>query len=150
MANPTVVGIHLNVGSREPLVPTSSVTAQPHRGLDGDRTRRPKRAVLLIEQEVLDRYGLPAGAVREQVTVRGLVLADLPPASRLRVGTAVLEAGGMCAPCERMNEIQPGLRAELEGRRGRFFHIVEAGGFAVGDAIVVLPARSPERSPGAG
>ena len=143
MANPTVVAIHLNVGSREPLVAAPTVTAQPDRGLDGDRSRRPKRAVLLMEQEVLDRFGLAAGAVREQVTVRGIVLADLAPASRLRVGTAVMEAGGLCAPCERMNEIQPGLRAELEGRRGRFFRVVEAGAFAVGDAITVLPPARP-------
>jgi len=143
MANPTVVAIHLNVGSREPLVAASTVTAQPDRGLDGDRSRRPTRTVLLMEQEVLDRFGLAAGAVREQVTVRGIVLADLAAASRLRVGTAVLEAGGMCAPCERMNEIQPGLRTELQGRRGRFFRIVEAGGFAVGDAITILPPAPP-------
>jgi len=71
--------------------------------------------------------------------VRGLKLVDLAPLSRIRIGTAVLETGGMCAPCERMNELKPGLRAELEGRRGRFFRVVEAGGFAVGDPITVLP-----------
>ncbi len=149
MANPTVVAIHLNPGSREPLVAVSSVEARPGRGLEGDRSRRPKRAVLIMDQEVLDRFGLALGAVREQVTVRGITLADLAPASRLRIGTAVLEAGGMCAPCERMNELKPGLRAELEGRRGRFFHIVEAGGFAVGDAITLLAPAPQERSPAA-
>jgi MOSC domain-containing protein YiiM len=45
----------------------------------------------------------------------------------------------MCAPCERMNELKPGLRHELEGRRGRFFRVVEAGAFAVGDPITLLP-----------
>lgn len=143
MANPTVVAIHLNVGSREPLVPAPAVTVRPGQGLDGDRSRRPKRTVLLMEHEVLERFGLAPGAVREQVTVSGITLADLAPASRLRVGSTVLEAGGMCAPCERMNELKPGLRAELEGRRGRFFRVVEAGGFAVGDAITILPPQGP-------
>lgn len=145
MANPTVVALHLNPGSREPLVAVPAVKARPDQGLDGDRKRRAKRTVLLMDQEVLERFALAPGAVREQVTVRGITLADLPPASRLRIGTAVLEAGGMCAPCERMNEVQPGLRAELEGRRGRFFRIVEAGGFAVGDAITILPPLPPNR-----
>ena len=149
MTNPTVVAIHLNAGSREPLVAARAVTARPNQGLDGDRSRRQKRAVLLMEHEVLERFGLAPGAVREQVTVRGITLADLAPASRLRVGSAMLEAGGMCAPCERMNEVQPGLRAELEGRRGRFFRIVEAGGFAVGDTITILPPLPPKRSPAA-
>jgi MOSC domain-containing protein YiiM len=135
-----VVAIHFNTGSREPLVPAARVSAEPDKGLTGDRTRRATRTVLLMEQETLDRFGLAPGAVREQVTVRGLTLADLAPLSRIRIGTAVLETGGMCAPCERMNEIKPGLRGELEGRRGRFFRVVEAGAFAIGDAITLLPA----------
>lgn len=149
MANPRVVAIHLNTGSREPLIAVPSVQARPGRGLEGDRSRRPNRAVLLMEQEGLERFGLAPGAVREQITVRGITLADLAPASRLKVGTAVLETGGMCAPCERMNELKAGLRAELEGRRGRFFRIVEAGGFAVGDEITLLPTVPEGRSPAA-
>lgn len=144
MPNPTVVAIHLNTGSRELLVPVASVEARPGRGLEGDRPRRPKRAVLFMEREGLDRFGLAPGAVREQVTVRGMILADLAPATRLRIGTVMLEAGAMCAPCERMEELKPGLRARLEGRRGRFFHVVEAGGFAIGDAITVLPPARQE------
>lgn len=136
---PTVVAVHFNSGSRAPLAPATRVEAVAGRGLTGDRHRRPRRAVLLMEQETLEQYGLPPGAVREQVTVSGLVLADLAPGSRLRIGTMVLETGGMCAPCERMNEVQPGLREQLEGRRGRFFRVAEAGAFTVGDAITVLP-----------
>lgn len=144
MTHASVVALHLNVGSREPLVAVSTVTAQPGRGLDDKRHRRANRSILLMEQDVLEQFGLAPGSVREQVTVRGLSLAGLAPATRLRVGTAVLEAGGMCAPCERMNEVQPGLRAALEGRRGRFFRVVEAGAFAVGDPITILAAdRSP-------
>ena len=144
-ATPTVVALHFNSGSREPMVPVTNVRAEPDQGLTGDRPRRPTRTVLLMEQETLDRFNLVPGAVREQVTVRGITLADLVPLSRLRIGTAVLEVGGMCAPCERMNELKPGLRAELEGRRGRFFRVVEAGGFAVGDLITVLPAVGTPR-----
>ena len=138
-AQPSVVALHFNTGSREPLVPVPNVRAEPDRGLMGDRARRPRRAVLLMEQETLDRFDLQPGAVREQVTVRGLTLAGLAPLSRLRIGTAVLETGEMCAPCERMNELKPGLRSELEGRRGRFFRVVEAGEFAIGDPITILP-----------
>lgn len=134
-----MVALHFNTGSRAPLVAVDRVQAEPDQGLMGDRPRRPNRAVLLMEQETLERFGLAPGAVREQVTVRGLVLADLAPLARLRIGTAVLEAGVLCRPCERMNEIKPGLRAELEGRRGRFFRVVEAGEFAIGDAITLLP-----------
>jgi MOSC domain-containing protein len=145
MAAPTVVSLHLNVGSRKPLVPVERVSAMLERGLEGDRYLKAdgRRTVLLMEQEVLDRFGLAPGVVREQVTVRGVELMKLVFGSRLRIGTATLEVAGPCAPCERMDEIRTGLRTELEGRRGRFVRVVEAGSFAVGDGIAVLPPAGP-------
>ena len=142
MGAPTVVSLHLNVGSRKPLVPVERVNALLEQGLEGDRHQRTaqgRRTVLLVEQEVLDQVGLAPGAVREQVTVRGLELMKLVFGSRLRIGTAMLEVAGPCAPCERMNELKPGMRQELEGRRGRFARVVQAGSFAVGDPITAEP-----------
>jgi MOSC domain-containing protein YiiM len=141
MGTPTVVALHLSVGSRKPLVAVERVNALLERGLEGDRHLKAKggRTVLLMEQEVLDHFGLPPGAVREQVTVRGLPLMKLASGSRLRIGGATLEVAGPCAPCERMNELAPGLRDRLEGRRGRFVRVVEAGWFAIGDAIATQP-----------
>lgn len=140
MPTPRVVALHLNVGRRAPLVPVASAVAPVGSGLEGDRRRSARRAVLFMEQEVLDRFGLPPGAVREQVTVRGLALGGLAPRARVRIGSALLEAAGPCDPCERMDEVQPGLRAALIGQRGRFFRVVEAGTLAVGDTITLLPA----------
>jgi MOSC domain-containing protein YiiM len=144
MESPKVVSLHLNIGSRKPLVAVERVNALLEQGLEGDRHLKAngRRTVLLMEQEVLDQFGLAPGAVREQVTVRGLDLGRLVFGSRLRIGTATLELAGPCAPCERMNEIRMGLRDELQGRRGRFVRIVEAGSFAVGDAIVAQPPAS--------
>jgi MOSC domain-containing protein YiiM len=141
MGAPVIVSLHLNVGSRKPLVSVDRVNALLDLGLEGDRHLKANgsRTVLLMEQEVLDHFGLAPGAVREQVTVRGLSLASLAAGSRLKVGGATLEVGGPCAPCERMNELKPGLRDQLVGRRGRFVRVVEAGSFAVGDAVVPLP-----------
>lgn len=141
MATATVVSVQLSVASRAPLVPVQRVNALLGRGLEGDRHLKPdgSRTVLLVEQEVLDRFGLSPGAVREQVTVRGLDLMNLPALTRLRIGGARFEVVQPCDPCARMDEIRPGLRGELEGRRGRFVKVVEAGSFAVGDAVIAEP-----------
>jgi MOSC domain-containing protein YiiM len=138
---PTVVGLHLSKAAAQPLESVTWAQAVEERGLTGDRHDKPKskRAVLLMEQEVLDLFQLPPGAVREQVTVRGLSLMTLAPGTRLRVGGTLLEVTHACDPCELMNTIKPGLQQELEGRRGRFVRVVESGSFAVGDAITVLP-----------
>jgi MOSC domain-containing protein YiiM len=136
-----VVALHLGIAVRAPLRPVERVRAGLRRGLEGDRHDRPghRRAVLVMEQEVLAALGLAPGTVREQVTVRGIDLHGLPAGTRLRVGSAVLELAGHCAPCARMDEIRPGLRGILEGRRGRFVHVAQEGAFGVNDPIEVEP-----------
>ena len=137
----TVVALHLCSASRAPLKAVERVNAVLETGLEGDRHAKPgsRRQVLLVEREVLDGFEIAPGGIREQVTVSGLDLNRLVFGTRLRVGGALLEVAGPCAPCARMDEIQPGLQAELEGRRGRFVRVVGAGTFAVGDAIHVEP-----------
>ena len=146
-----VVALFLNKASRAPLEVVPRVLALAGQGLEGDRHAKPdaRRSVLLMQQEVLDEFGLEPGDVREQVTVRGLDLMGLVFGSRLRVGDAVFEVAGPCAPCERMNELQPGLREKIDGRRGRFVHVVQQGSFAVGDPVVVeTPVTLTERTRG--
>ena len=110
-------------------------------GLEGDRHSKNgnRRALLVMEQEVLDLFGLPAGEVREQITVRGVDLHRLVFGTRLKIGEALLEVGAPCEPCELMETIRPGLQKELEGRRGRFVRVLKGGPIAVGDPIEVEP-----------
>lgn len=137
----TVVALHVCKASRAPLVPLPRANAVADLGLEGDRHAKhgSRRQVLVVEQEVLDEFGLAPGAIREQVTVRGLGLGALPPGTRLRVGGALFEVAVPCDPCERMEEVRQGLRHALEGRRGRFVRVVEAGSFAVGDTLHIEP-----------
>ena len=136
-----VVALFVSTASRVALHARRSVQALENRGVEGDRHAKPgsKRAVLLMEQEILDQFGLKPGDVREQVTVRGIDLHVLPKGTQLKVGGAVLELMGPCAPCERMDELRQGLQTELEGRRGRFARVVRAGTFAVGDPLTAEP-----------
>jgi len=135
----TIVALHLSTASRAPLNRVERVHVIEGRGLEGDRHAREghHRQVLLVEEEVLDRFGLPPGAVREQITVRGLRLGMLREGQRLRVGSAVLEVAGPCRPCARMDEIRQGLRLALEGQRGRFARVLQSGEFSVGDTLTV-------------
>jgi MOSC domain-containing protein YiiM len=44
----------------------------------------------------------------------------------------------VCDPCHLMEEIRPGLQAELEGRRGMLARVVQTGSVAVGDELRLL------------
>lgn len=137
---PVVVALHVTPKSRAPVQPVARVEALLEQGLAGNRHTRPnsRRQVLFVEHETLADFGLAPGQVREQVTVRGIDLNALPFGTRFAVGTAMFEIGIPCEPCERMNEIRPGLREALDGRRGRFARVVQPGMLAVGDALQVL------------
>ena len=74
----------------------------------------------------------------------------------LRVGTVELEVTGETAPCDRMEEAWPGLRAALAvgGRGGVTCRVRRGGELAAGDPVRPEPARlaagaAPARS-GAG
>jgi MOSC domain-containing protein YiiM len=116
------------------------VRAVADHGLDGCAHARPggKRQVLFASTEHLEAVGVDPGRIRENFTVDGADVQAWPVGQRLRVGEAVFELTMVCDPCERMEAIRPGLRQELEGRRGMFARVVEGGEVAVGDQIEPL------------
>ena len=142
MSDGKIVAIHLNSGSREPLTSVSEASVVQG-GIDGDRhatanPARNRRQVLLMDRETLDLLDLEPGQIRENITVAGVDFASLDAGQRVSLGgDAVLEVTGPCVPCYRMDELRPGLKDELEGRRGQLAIVVETGRIAVGDAVAV-------------
>jgi MOSC domain-containing protein YiiM len=121
--------------------------AVANRGLDGCAHGRPggRRQVLLMDAETLGGLGLPAGAVKENITTRGLTLKELHPGQCLRMGEVLLAVTLPCEPCSRMDEIRKGLQQELRGRRGMLCRVVEAGRIRRGDRIEVLDGERSGR-----
>lgn len=107
------------------------------KGLKGCIHGKPgsKRQVLLMPAEVLETLKLDPGTVKENITTRGQDFTQISAGRRLRIGNAVLEATMPCEPCYRMDEIREGLKAELRGRRGWLFRVVEGGKVRRGDQI---------------
>lgn len=119
------------------MVPHEEIAAVENRGFEGCAHARPggKRQVLLMDIETLEELGIAPGAVKENITTRGIDIRSIRAGERLRVGEVLLEMTYRCDPCERMNEIRPGLKDELLGRRGMLFRVVEGGKVRVGDSI---------------
>jgi MOSC domain-containing protein YiiM len=113
-------------------------------GIQGDKhaVAVSDRQVLLADKEALDAVGVAPGTIKENLTVEGLNVMDLPAGSRLRLGTsAVLEITEICEPCFRMDEIRHGLKQELEGRRGMVARVIQGGTIHLGDPIQVDKAE---------
>jgi MOSC domain-containing protein YiiM len=141
---PRVASIQLCPGHRQPMQLVSTATLTSGVGIDGDKHAGAvsRRQVLIADKEALDKLGLKPGTIKENLTVTGLDVMDLPSGTRLAVGKGVvLELTSVCEPCFRMDEIRPGLKDELEGRRGMNSRVVTGGAIAVGDSITILEDR---------
>jgi MOSC domain-containing protein YiiM len=110
-------------------------------GLDGCAHRRPgKRSVLFVAAEDLEAVNVVPGTVRENFTVSGAGVMRWPVGQRVQVGEAEFEITMVCDPCHLMEEIRPGLQAEIEGRRGMLASVVRTGAVRLGDEVVALDA----------
>jgi MOSC domain-containing protein YiiM len=73
--------------------------------------------------------------LRRNIVVSGINLLALRNV-KVRVGDALLEIVGPCAPCSRMEEeVGPGAYAAMRGHGGMTARIVEGGAIHVGDAV---------------
>lgn len=139
-AHGAVVSLQLCVKHKQPMQQVVSVMAIANRGLEGDRHAMPdsSRQVLLLEQETCLEYDFPIGAIRENITTRGIDLMALPKKTRLQIGDAILELTKECEPCSMVDDVRMGLRAELQHKRGMLARVVRGGEINIGSKITLL------------
>ena len=102
----------------------------------------PRREVLFASKAHLDEVGVAPGAIRENITVEGANVHEWPVGQQVKIGAAVFEITMVCDPCHKMDQLRPGLRAEIDGKRGMLAHVVQGGEIAVGDAIELVEVAS--------
>ncbi len=115
-------------------------------GLAGDHRNKPGlRAVTLIQQEHLAAIASLCGIacvdpalLRRNFAVQGINLTALR-GRKFSIGTAVLEATDVCAPCSRMEEsLGPGGYNAMRGHGGIIANVVKAGEVRIGDSVAVV------------
>ena len=118
------------------MTEVAAVTAISDKGLVGDTSfGRRTRQVLLIDSETLNEFGLRPGDVRENVTLEGFNLSGLAPQDELLIGETLFAITGACAPCSMLDDLRPGLRADIQGRRGVLARVVRGGELKLGDPV---------------
>jgi MOSC domain-containing protein YiiM len=140
-----VKGIAVRDTSRAPMKEQQQVEVTLQQGIVQDYRGTGLRQVTFLDagqwQEVLAELGvdLPWYARRANVLIAGI---DLPTTvgRRLQVGACRFAIGGETTPCERMDEIQPGLRRILTPalRGGVWGKVLQGGALRIGDQVQVL------------
>src|SRR3989440_6094021 len=135
----SVAGIFVSPEKRAEMKSLERVRAITGHGLEGcAHARPPKREVLFASAEHLESVDVPPGRIRENLTVEGADVQEWPIGQRVAVGDAIFEVTMVCDPCQRMDDLRPGLQAELEGKRGMLARVVETGEVALGDEVQLL------------
>lgn len=139
----SVEAIHLGERRAGEVRAVDSARAVAGKGLEGDRHfyeagAKPGRALTLVEAEEVESVGLPPGATRRQVTVRGVRLNELV-GRRFRVGEVECYGVELCEPCAHLESMtRPGLVKELVHRAGINADILGDGTIALGDEVTPL------------
>lgn len=142
MQQGNITALHIARVKGTPSDPVQSAKALSGQGLEGDRSCSSEntRQVLVMDQETLDKFSLPPGTVKENITTQGLNLIDAKAGQVMFIGDEVtLEFVGECIACEKMNNIRPGLLDEIQGRRGMLAMVINGGDIKVGDSARVEP-----------
>ena len=139
-----LAGIARHAERRGPIETLTSVRLTPEAGVEGDRNGgKTKRQVSLIEAKDWAAATAEVGADLPWWTRRANLLVedfDLPHGGdvRVRIGRdVVIELKAEIDPCERMDELAPGLRQALEPdwRGGAGGKVISGGIVSVGDEI---------------
>ena len=139
----SIISMRLCVGSRDPMKEVNGANFLTGQGMEGDRHlrsdgRRSNRQVLIMDSETLSHFDLLPGQVRENVTVAGLDFSSISAGDKVSLGgDVILEITGDCEPCARMDELRPGLKDEIDGKRGLLAFVEKGGVVSVGAEVGV-------------
>ncbi len=144
----SIISMRLCVGSRDPMKEVNDANFITGQGMEGDRHlrsdgRRSNRQVLIMDSETLSHFDLLPGQVRENVTVTGLDFSSISEGDKVSLGgDVILEITGDCEPCARMDELRPGLKDEIDGKRGLLAFVEKGGVVSVGAEVGVNVLKS--------
>ena len=146
--------IGVRPGRRLDMQSLTQVNAVANLGLQGDhrmeKTPGSGRQVTIISEEYIQMISHYLGnkAVHAQQLRRNLVIKNINLSAlryqQFQIGDAIFEAGALCHPCQRMEQVLgKGGIAAMMGHGGLCCKVIQSGSIKVGDAVHLM---SPQQT----
>ncbi len=140
--NPKSTGVICNLFIKQahgaPMQSMEAITAVSGKGLQGDQAYgRKSRQVLIVDLEKVQALDLKPGDLRENITIDGMDVDSLPIGSLLQAGEVIIRIVDICDPCEKLENIRPGLMGASKDMRG-MLAVIERGGILQQGTQMVL------------
>ena len=140
-----ILKIFLRPGKKQPVQSVTAAYTELSSGLRGDHKKGGKRQVTIMTREAWEsachQIGetLDPGLRRANVLVEGVDLESAIGCD-LVLGESRITLLGETEPCDRMDEVHPGLQNALKPnlRGGVFGRVVQAGRMSTGDAAYLI------------
>jgi MOSC domain-containing protein YiiM len=140
-----LVWIGLRPSRKAPMLMPASARLIAHQGIEGDRYRTqrdgPRQVTLIAVEDIraiasfMRRLDVPPELLWRNFVTQGINLNALK-GWRIRVGGALLDISGECAPCSQMEtNLGPGGYNAVRGRGGLTARIIIGGEVGIGDQI---------------
>jgi MOSC domain-containing protein YiiM len=137
-----VEAIWIKRAHRGPMDSVEEATVVADKGVAGSVDRSRRRQVTLLESEAWAACMAELGVDKDPAGRRANILLSGISLGRTRgrvliIGDSQLTIGGELTPCERMDEVTPGLREALlpDWRGGVFAQVLTGGVIRVGDSV---------------
>jgi MOSC domain-containing protein YiiM len=149
MCAAAVTHLLLKPSKREPLVSVAQLDVDAS-GIRNNVPCLPLRQILIVPSNVLTKWHLEAGDLRENVVVDFDALHDLESGTAIALGEVNIRLTFHCEPCARIaDKVRP---RDIAHRRGVLGSFLGRGTIRVGDAVRMtemrfepIPYEIPER-----
>lgn len=144
--NSSIKGLFIKVRKGQPMQAVPSFVLKKGHGIIGDVNANgiSPRQILVTRLEEIDEFKIDAGAIRENITTKGIPLPLFQPGNVLSIGEAKIRLTFHCEPCKRIAHlVKP---SQIMGKRGLLGVILNGGEINMEQPVNVSEKQYPPMS----
>ncbi len=106
------------------------------KGIVGAKVALPQRHILILTTQIIERFDLEPGDLKENIIIDGLDIHALPSGTAIQIGEVQIRLTYHCEPCKQIKDIVD--LKKIEHQRGYLGTVLNKGKIKIGDTLTVL------------